>query len=185
MDGVALCQCCNLMNRPSKTKTLQEFVARYRREVDDQPVELTVVAKWSIKLGLWQPPYKSPEEILAGELGQALREEYIEDPQGRRVRRKHPRREEELLSDGTTRQRVLWDDITTAQPEHMQISFQQRRRLILADCVQMKSDVDSYNENWNTGRQLEFSYGFEEDMEEMEQPTEYPTEYPVGAPETA
>jgi hypothetical protein len=159
----------------SKTKSRQDIVDLYRREVTSKPVELTVIAKWAIANKLWTPTYKSPEEILAGELGQALREQYFEDPQGRRVRRKHARRIEEILSDGSTRQRVFWDDITTADPDHMQASLQQRRRLIVADCQQLKADVDSYNENYNpTGILVQTSFDFTEDMAEADLPTEYP-----------
>ncbi len=147
----------------------------YRREVTSEPVELTVVAKWAIGNGLWKPSYKTPEELLAGELAQALREQYIEDPQGRRVRRKHARRVEELLSDGTTKQRVFWDDIATASPDYMQASLQQRRRLILADCQQLRTDVDSYNENYNkSGEPVQTSFDFTDDLLESALPTEYP-----------
>lgn len=161
--------------KTTKSKSRQDIVEVFRREVTSQPVEIAVVAKWAIEHGLWKPAYKSPEEILAGELSHALREQYIEDPQGRRVRRKHARRVEQVLSDGTTKQRVFWDDITTATPEYMQASLQQRRRLILSDCQQLKTDVDSYNENYNgSGNPVQTSFDFEEDLLESELPTEYP-----------
>ena len=59
----------------------------------------------------------------------------------------------------------VWADITDASREHMQLSFQQLRMQILAECQQMKTDVDSYNENYNSGEELEFSYNFEVDLE--------------------
>ena len=61
--------------------------------------------------------------------------------------------------------REVWADITDASREHMQLSFQQNRMRILAECQQMKTDVDSYNENYNPGEKLEFSYNFEVDIE--------------------
>lgn len=159
----------------SKTKSLHDMLDLYRREVTKEPVELAVVSKWAIGHGLWKPRYKTPEELLASELAHALREQFIEDPQGRRVRRKHARRVEDPLSDGSTRQRVFWDDITTATPEHMQASLQQRRRLILSDCQQLKADVDSYNENFNrSGVEVQTSFDFSEDLVEAELPTDYP-----------
>ncbi|HZL44856.1 MAG TPA: hypothetical protein VFC28_01400 [Opitutaceae bacterium] len=159
----------------SKTKSRQDIVDLYRREVSTEPVELIVIAQWAIAHNLWQPHYRSPEEILASELGQALREQYFTDPQGRRVRRKHARKIEEILSDGSPKQRVFWDDIVTAAPDYMQASLQQRRRLIVADCQQLKTDVDSYNENYNpTGVLVQTSFDFTEDMAESELPTEYP-----------
>lgn len=168
--------------KKGKTKTLQDVADLYRREVTTEPVELTVVAKWAIQNNLWRPTYKSPEQILAAELGAALREQYIDDPQGRRVRRKHARRTEEVLSDGSTKQHVFWDDITTANPEYMQASLQQRRRLILADCQQLKTDADSYNENFNkSGVAVQTSFDFTDDLAESDLPGEYPEyEEPAG-----
>lgn len=78
------------------------------------------------------------------------------------------------MPTGELKQMTLWDDITTATPEHMQMSFQQRRSMTLADCHQHKQDVDSYNENWNSSEPLRFSYDFTEDLEEMALPTQYP-----------
>jgi hypothetical protein len=77
----------------------------------------------------------------------AMREEYIVDPQGRTVRAKHAAR----IRQGN-RQMTLWADIRTASQNHMAIAFQQRRQQILGECHQLKSDVDSYNENANRRR---------------------------------
>ena len=161
--------------KKGKTKILQDLLDVYRDEVTKEPVELIVVAKWALENGLYKPKARSPEDILAGELREALREQYFTDPQGRKVRKKHARKTEELLSDGSTKQRVFWDDITTATPDHMQAALQQRRRLILADCQQLKTDADSYNQNYNkTGTPVQISFEFMEDMIEAELPTEYP-----------
>jgi len=97
------------------------------------------------------------------------------DPQGRRVRRMHPRRvDEEESPIGEMKQKTLWDDMTTALPEHMQVSFQQRRHMILGDCHQLKTDVDSYNENYNDSEPIQMSFEFTEDLIEMEMPPDYP-----------
>ena len=48
----------------------------------------------------------------------------------------------------------------------MQVSFAQRRRLVIGECNQLKMDVDSYNENANQGSQLEMSFNFEPDLAE-------------------
>ncbi len=70
-----------------------------------------------------------------------------------------------------------WDDITTAPPENMHMSFQQRRQMILGDCAQLKTDVDSYNENYNSGAPIPMSYDFSEDLEEMQFSDIYPDFY--------
>ena len=56
----------------------------------------------------------------------------------------------------------------TATHEHMETAFQQRRRLIVSDCKQLKSDVDSYNENFNSGDAIQICFDFNEDLEEAE-----------------
>lgn len=153
---------------------LQDFIREYKQTVNDAPITMREVADWAIREGRWRPPIKSVVDQLAQELGEAAREQYMTDMQGRRVRRLHARKIEVTLSTGEMKQETFWDDITTAPPEHMQMAFQQRRRLVLSDCQQLKTDVDSYNENWNTGEQLLFSYDFEEDLEELSMPTDYP-----------
>src|ERR1043166_6386200 len=156
-----------------KTK-LQEFIHEYKQVVNDRPVTAREVAAWALREGKWKPSRQSALDQLAKELARAAREEYMTDLQGRRVRRLHARRVDVQLPSGEWKQETFWDDITTASPEHMHMAFQQRRGLVLSDCHQLKNDMDSYNENWNQGQQLELIYDFTEDLEEMDMPTEYP-----------
>jgi len=44
----------------------------------------------------------------------------------------------------------------------------------VGDCKQLKTSVDSYNDNNKHGKYIEISFDFAEDMEESEQPTVYP-----------
>jgi len=37
----------------------------------------------------------------------------------------------------------------------MEIAFQQRRQQILGECRQLKTDVDNYKDNYNSGEQLQ------------------------------
>lgn len=156
------------------TEALQDIVERYRESGQPWPTDKRTIAAWAYSEGLWAPPRKSAVDELARDIAKAMANEYMVDPQGREVRRKYARRVRFKLSDGTTKQMTLWDDITTATPEHMQISFQQMLNNSRAECFHHKQSVDSYNENWNTGPQLEFSYDFTESIAEMEMPTVYP-----------
>lgn len=161
-------------NKPTYKEALQQIVQQYRDAGQPWPADKRSIAGWAYSEGLWKPTKKSAIDELAKDLGRAMRDEYMTDPQGRKIRRKHARRVEVELPEGEIKQMTLWDDITTATPEHMQFSFQQRRFLVLADCNQLKNDVDSYNDNWNSGTPLQFSFDFSEDLEEMQMPTEYP-----------
>jgi hypothetical protein len=158
----------------SYTEQLQDIVAQYREAGQPWPTDKRTIAAWAYQEGLWKPTSKSVLDELAKELGRAMRSEMMVDPQGRTVRRKYARRVDVELPDGEMKQKTLWDDITTAPPEHMQMSFQQMRNMTRADCFHHKQAVESYNDNYNDGEPLKFSYDFTEDLEEMEMPTEYP-----------
>lgn len=91
-------------------------------------------------------------------------EEYITDPQGRTVRAKHAAR----VEDANGKQTTLWADIRTAPRKHMETAFRQRRGQILGECRQLKSDVDSYNQNALTSNPIPMSFNFTYDLAEME-----------------
>jgi hypothetical protein len=171
--------------QPTYTAALQQIVRQYRDSGQPWPANKRTIAAWAYSEGLWHPSRRSVLDELAKDIGRAMGLEYITDPQGRRIRSKHARRVE-IEIEGELKQTTLWDDITTATPEHMQISFQQRRHAMLADNHQHKTDVDSYNQNWNSGESLQFSYDYTEDLQELAQPTEYPEssdEEDGGAPQ--
>jgi hypothetical protein len=50
----------------------------------------------------------------------------------------------------------------------MGIAFQQRRQQIVGDCRQLKSDVDSYNENRNPSSPIQMVFDFTLDLVELE-----------------
>lgn len=140
-------------------KQLQGLVNRYIEEGGLWPATSHELAIWALNNGLWQPKESEVTKILAEQLARAMREEYIVDPQGRKVRAKHAARYE---------QTVLWDDIRTASREHMQVSLQNRRQQIVGDCHQLKLDVDSYNENKNDGLPIQMVFDFTNDLIELE-----------------
>lgn len=157
-------------------EALHEITEQYRQAGEVWPTDLKTIAAWAIQNHLWRPSRKSAVDQLATDLGRALREEYITDPQGRRVRKKHARKIDEQLPTGEWKQTTIWDDITTAQPEHMHMSLQQRRKMILGDCHQLQTDADSYNENYNPepGHPIQMSFDFTFDLIEIDNPEEYP-----------
>jgi len=50
----------------------------------------------------------------------------------------------------------------------MEVAFQQRRNQIVADCLQLKKDVDSYNENRQPVSPIQMIFDFTEDLTELE-----------------
>lgn len=142
---------------------LQRIVSEYRENSQPWPATAHEIAQWAIDTGRWHPQHSAMLRKCAEELSDAMREDYITDPQGRRVRSKHVAR----LGEGAA-QIPLWADIRTATREHMEIAFQQRRQQILGDCRQLKNDADSYNDNYNSGPALQMIFNFTEDLAEDE-----------------
>ena|SRR5579872_3473759 len=118
---------------------------------------------WAYDNKLWEP---HPEDFLrqgAEQLARAMREDYGKDPQGRQVRKKHV-----IKVEREGEQLCLWISDETATREQMEMAFQYRRQLIVGDCWQLKTDVDSYNENRNPGEPIQTVMDFRNDMEERE-----------------
>jgi hypothetical protein len=98
------------------------------------------------------------QKVCAEDFAQAMREEYITDPQGRRVRAKHPVRKGQI---------TMWDDIRTASRGHMDASFKQRRNQIVGDCRQLKTDADSWNDA-HPQLHIDLVFDFTNDLAELE-----------------
>ncbi len=50
----------------------------------------------------------------------------------------------------------------------MEVAFQQRRQQIVGDCRQLKTDVDSYNENANSEQPIQMVFDFTDDLAELD-----------------
>lgn len=123
-------------------------------------VDLDEVALWAIREKKWAPQQAEIRRQCRELLSRALREERITDPQGRRIRKYHAIRQEK---NGHTL--WLWGDIDTANHNHMKVSFQQRRREVVGDCCLLKTDIDSYNDNYNKNDPINLCFDFTKDIE--------------------
>ncbi len=149
----------------SYTKELQAAANEYFREHPGSECTAREIAHWAILTGRLKPHGNAAERQLANDLSRAMREEHRTDPQGRSVRAKHVAR---VKRKG--KQLNLWADSQTAPPAHMKIAFQQRRQQIVGDCLQLKVDVDSYNDNRDTsaGQLMLIGFDFRNDLAEIE-----------------
>lgn len=141
---------------------MREIANKYIEAGQQWPASTRQIARWAINEGLWQPHPSAIVDRCAEELSRAMREEYVTDPQGRRVRAKHAARVSECGEQTT-----LWADMYTASREHMAMAFQQRRQQIVGDCWQLKQDVDSFNENVKPVQPIQAVFDFRDDLEEM------------------
>lgn len=146
----------------SKQEMLQELVRKYQEAGNPLPAAPKEIARWAINARLWRP---RPEAIVgqcADQIARAMSVEFFSDLEGNRIRAKHA-----VVSPEGPEQHVLWDDIRTGAHEHLQISFQQRRKLLLNQCTQLKNDVDYFNHYRNPARPVQMVFNFTLDLEEQ------------------
>jgi len=143
---------------------MQRIVEEYRQSGEPWPAESRQIAAWAVSTGRWRPQQDTVIARCAEDIAKAMREEYITDPQGRRVRAMHAARVK--TKNGV--QAVLWADLLTAPRSHMEIAFQNRRQQIVGDCRQLKTDADSYNDNANSGVPIQIVFDFTQDLAELE-----------------
>jgi hypothetical protein len=160
----------------TKTEFLQATVSAYRDAGEQWPATARQIAAWAIQAGYWKAPIKNQIDQCAEEIASAMRVEFYTDPQGREVRKKHPYRELVELPNGKHVQQLLWIDMEDPKLKHeeAELALQYGRKLIVGDCKQLKTSVDSYNDNNKYGKYIEVNFDFNEDMAESEQPTAYP-----------
>lgn len=148
------------------TEQLLRVVKEYREAGQRWPATKTDIAAWGYKNGKLKVHPSAIVKQFAEEIGRVMREEFITDPQGRRVRAMHA-----APVDMNGKTEYFWDDMRNESPgtrQHMRRAFQHRRQQIVGDCKQLKSDIDSYNQNWNQAAPIQTSFDFTHDLEELE-----------------
>jgi hypothetical protein len=158
----------NLLTETMNDRML-DIVDKYLDKGGETPIDLNEVAQFAIQNNYWQGQPKTRGQLCKRDISRAFREQYHTDPQGRNVRTFHA----VTRSSSFGKQSVFWADMRDAPPEHMELAFSQRRNLIVGECIQLKNDVDSYNDNNNSGYQIQMIFDFTEDIVEREQPIKY------------
>lgn len=150
------------------SNAVKSYINRYKKEVrDDGLIDAHELASWAYRNGLHKPNVKTIIDNIAADIAQVFREEYRTDRFGRSYRAKHA---------ATTKKRdknlSLWADMDdpNAPHEHFVKSFGQRRRQIVGDCFQMKTDADVYNDTRNPLEPIQVVLDFTLDVEELRQP---------------
>ena len=142
---------------------LQKIIVDYQKSGQPWPAATADIAKWAIQTRRYGLPEQAMEKICSRELAQSMREQYIVDAKGRRVRAKHPAR----FTSGEE-QKTLWHDIRTAGRAFMEKAFQLRRNHIVGECRQAKTDVDSYNDSHPKEQPIQLVLDFTDDVAELE-----------------
>jgi hypothetical protein len=132
----------------TKNERLQQVWHHYDDDKKHQPTGTREAVRWAVKEGLLELPHYDPYEMLAAEMSNALRDEYKTDEKGRRYRINHAVR---ITKGGV--QQTFWGVMGFAPHDHMERAFTQRREQIVGDNLQLKIDVDVYND-LNRGKQV-------------------------------
>jgi hypothetical protein len=149
---------------PTKEERLQKIWHKYETERKHKPTSAREAVNWAVSEGLLELPNVDPYDVLAGQMSQALRDEYETHPDGRRYRINHAVR----VSKGGV-QLTFWGTMGFASHEHMEKAFAQRREQIIGDNLQLKTDVDVYND-LNKGKRpaIQIVMDYTEDVAEKQ-----------------
>jgi hypothetical protein len=142
----------------------QRIIARYQAAGEKWPATKTEIARWAIARKLWDIHPGKIVRQCAEQIAEAMREDHVYDPQGRKVRVKHA-----APYEIQGRLEFRWDDMRTAEPLHMASSFTNQRNQLVSQSYSLKQAIDSYNENWNkTGRSFQGHFDFRDDLAELD-----------------
>jgi hypothetical protein len=148
----------------TKAEHLQSIWHQFEEERDHLPSGTREVAEWAVQRGYIDLPDIDPYDMLAGQMASALREEIQTDAKGRRYRVNHAVR---VSANGV--QYTFWAMMGFAPHTHMEKAFAQRREQIIGDCVQLKTDVDAYNDmNRDKQPEIQLVLDFTDDVAERD-----------------
>jgi hypothetical protein len=147
---------------------VKEYINRFAKEkgIPSGLIDPHEVAEWAYSNGLHKPNVRTIIDAIAADITQVFREEYRLSASGLRYRAMHSVKKK--VGNKTL---WLWADMDNpdAQREHFERSFADRRRQIVGDCVQLKTDVDVYNEKHSTEPAIQLILDFTDDVAELQQ----------------
>jgi hypothetical protein len=147
----------------SKAEQYQRLWHEYERETNYKASGTKEVVDWAIQNGKLELPKIDPRDFLAKQMAQALREEMATDDKGRRFRKNHAMK---IMENGV--QTTIWGVLGYAPENHMRMAFTQRREQIIGDCLQLKTDVDVYNDLNPNQEEIQLLLDFTDDVAERE-----------------
>ncbi len=146
----------------TKNERLQSIWHTYENGREHKPSSARQAVEWAVNEGLLELPDIDPYDVLAGQISTALREEFQTDERGRRYRVNHAIR---VSKAGV--QYTFWAIMGYAPHDHMEKAFAQRREQVIGDLVQLKTDVDVYNDlNRGKNPEIQLVLDFSEDVAE-------------------
>jgi len=141
---------------------------RYFREFlgekkDGRPFTKEEIARWALSTGRIRRERgyadRLVEQKLAGEFAEVMREETTTDSKGRTTR--------EMLAARVSGV-IRWNSRDRSDRRFAELSYGQRREMIVADCSRLKTDVDSFNETFVPEDPIQMTFDFRNDLAELE-----------------
>src|SRR6266480_7945455 len=149
----------------SMTERMQKACHKYDSRQSHKPSTMRQAAEWAVQDGLLELPDVDPYDILADRMANAVRTETRTDPLGRRYRVNHAVR---VTRSGV--QYTFWGVMGYANHEFMERAFTQRREQIVGDNLQLRIDVDVYNDmNRGTRPEIQLVLDYTEDIAERQE----------------
>ncbi|MGH9757076.1 MAG: hypothetical protein ACRD4M_05015 [Candidatus Acidiferrales bacterium] len=149
----------------SRNEIMQRIWHRYETRREHKPSSARQAVEWAVAEGLLQLPEVDPYDILADYMANAVREEHRTDEHGRRYRVNHAVR---VTRNGV--QYTFWGVMGHAPHDHMEKAFAQRRELIIGDNLQLKTDIDVYNEKYRgKNPEIQLVLDYTDDIAEREE----------------
>jgi hypothetical protein len=157
----------------SYSETLQNLADEFIDVTGKQQFTVKELAVWSIRTERWEAPADLVLRKCCEDFSRALRDQHITDALGNSVRAKHVAR----LRSGD-KQLYLWADIRNATHNHIETSFDQRRKQIVGDCRQLNRDNKYYQSIHPDRPKIQLVFDFRDDVDEGEFSGEYPPRKP-------
>lgn len=147
------------------SSAVREYVAKYRELHPEGLIDPHQIAAWAYENGLHKPNLAKVIDLIAADIAQVFREEYRTDSQGRSYRAKHA-----VTQKIRGKTETLWGDMDDPKAPHGHFvkSFANRRRQIVGDCLQLKTDVDVYNDKKPSQPRIQMPLDFTNDVEELQ-----------------
>jgi hypothetical protein len=145
---------------------VKDYVSRFEKEKGATGLlDPHEIAEWAYSKGLHKPNVRTIIDAIAADISQLFREAYRRAPSGLHYRAMHA-----VKNKVGSKTMWLWADMDdpNAKREHFERSFADRRRQIVGDCLQLKTDVDVYNEKGTSMPNIQMILDFTDDVAELQ-----------------
>lgn len=140
-----------------------QIVEDYRAAGNPWPASKLEIGEWAVANSRYQLTRGMAVAQAAERIGRAMGLEHVKDKKGRSVRKyyaAHIRENGQLV--------MKWDDLNAPKP-FMEVAAANRRNHILGECLQLKTDMDSYSERKCPDAPIQIDFNFNIDLEELGQ----------------